>query len=78
LAGSILRVLPVLFLFSREDLVSLTGGIAAAIAVGAFVGQAICVLLSSPEQSRRRYTAIGGLLGLGTMIGLILLSASGR
>jgi hypothetical protein len=71
-------VLPVLLLFTRDEVISLSGGVAAAIAVGAFIGQAISVLRSSPEKDRRRYTAIGGLLGLSALIGLILLSASGR
>jgi hypothetical protein len=74
LAGSIPRVLPVLFLFTRDEVLSIAGGIAAAIAVGAFGGQAVAVLFSSSERSRRRQTAVGGLIGLLTIIGLILLS----
>ena len=48
---------------------------AAAVAVGAFVGQAVAILSALPEPQRRRRTALGGFLGLGVMIGLILLSA---
>jgi hypothetical protein len=69
-------VLPVAFLLTREDLFSVTGGIAAAIAIGAFAGQALSVLLASSEQTRRRRTAIGGLFGLMVMIGLLQLSAN--
>ena len=73
--GSIPRVLPVALFFTREELFAVTGGIAAAIAVGAFAGQALAVLSALPEPQRRRRTALGGFLGLGVMIGLILLSA---
>jgi FtsH-binding integral membrane protein len=76
--GSIPRVLPVAFLLTREDLISGAGGLAAAIAIGAFAGQAISILLSASELSRLRRTAIGGLLGVIVMSGLILLSANGR
>jgi hypothetical protein len=71
-------VLPVAFLFTREDLFSGAGGLAAAIAIGAFVGQALAIARSKPEARRRRETAASGLAGLIVMIGLILLSASGR
>jgi hypothetical protein len=77
LAGSIREVLPVAFI-SQEVLLGATGGMAAAMAIGAFVGQAFSVLASLSEWSRRRKTAIGGLAGLLVMIGLILLSANGR
>jgi hypothetical protein len=70
-------VLPVAFLFTREDIYSGAGGMAAAIAIGAFAGQAISILLALPDQGRRRKTAIGGVFGLAIMIGLILLSANG-
>jgi hypothetical protein len=70
-------VLPVLLLFTREEVLSVTGGIAAAIAIGAFGGQAVAVLFSSPDHSRRRQTAVGGLIGLLAIIGLILLSENG-
>jgi hypothetical protein len=71
-------VLPVSFLVTREDLFSVAGGLAAAIAIGAFAGQAFSILLSLPDDSRRRRTAFGGLLGLGVMIGLVLFSAKWR
>ena len=77
MAGSIGEVLPALFLFTREEVLSVTGGIAAAIAVGAFGGQAMAVLLSWPDHDRRRQTAVGGLIGLLAIIGLILLSEIG-
>lgn len=70
-------MLPVLFLFTREELLSLTAGIAAAIAVGAFGGQALAVLFSWPDHDRRKQTAAGGLIGLLAIIGLILLSEIG-
>jgi hypothetical protein len=69
-------VLPAAYLFTREDLLAVTGGIAAAIGIGAFAGQAVAVLLGSSDQGRRRRTAAGGLFGLMVMIGLIQLSAS--
>jgi hypothetical protein len=70
-------VLPVGFL-SSDSLFSGAGGFAAAIAIGVFLGQVRAVLSSTPEEMRRRETAVGGLIGFGVMIGLILLSASGR
>jgi len=71
-------VLPVAFLIGSESLFSGAGGIAAAIAIGAFAGQALSVIGSSPERQRRRQTTFAGLIGLAVMIGLILLSANGR
>jgi hypothetical protein len=71
-------VLPVAFLLTPEDLFSGAGGIAAAIAIGAFAGQALAVVFSLPEHQRHRKTALGGLAGLLVMIGLILLSAKAR
>jgi hypothetical protein len=70
-------VLPAIFL-SPDELFSGAGGIAAAIAIGAFAGQALSVLTSVPEAARRRKTALGGLGGLIVMTGLIFLSANGR
>jgi hypothetical protein len=77
LTGSIPRVLPVAFL-SPAGLLTGAGGFAAAIAIGAFLGQASAVLKSTSEDDRRRITAEGGLAGLIVMIGLILVSLSGR
>jgi|GEM_PF-6152461 len=74
LAGSIHRVLPAGFL-SVDTLSSIVGGLAAAIAIGAFVGQASVSFSSNSDRLRRRRIAIGGLFGMGLMIGLILLSA---
>jgi membrane associated rhomboid family serine protease len=78
LAGSIQRVLPVAYLLSTQDLFSGAGGIAASIAIAGFLGQALAVARSSPDEQRRRLTAVLGVAGLGVMIGLILLSAIGR
>jgi F0F1-type ATP synthase membrane subunit c/vacuolar-type H+-ATPase subunit K len=78
LAGSIRAVLPAAFLISPESLFAGAGGIAAAIAIGAFAGQALSVIASAPERQRHRQTALAGLIGLVVMIGLILLSAGGR
>jgi hypothetical protein len=75
LAGSIQRVLPVAFM-SVDELTSVAGGIAAAIAVGAFLGQTLTAFGSASDRQRRRAIGVGGLFGLGVMIGLILLSAS--
>jgi hypothetical protein len=70
-------VLPAAFLFTREDLFSGAGGLAAAIAVGAFAGQAVSILLDLPDHARHRQTAFGGLFGFVVMIGLILFSLIG-
>jgi hypothetical protein len=74
LAGSIGQVLPVAFLISPDHLFSGAGGFAAAIAVGAFLGQVWAVASSMTTDERRDVIAMGGLIGLLTMIGLILLS----
>jgi hypothetical protein len=76
LAGSIRRVLPVAFLTPAE-LFSAAGGLAAAIAIGAFFGQGHAVLISASEEGRRRRAAVGGLAGLIVMIGLFLYSVGG-
>jgi hypothetical protein len=73
LAGSIRTVLPVAFI-SLGDLTSLAGGLAAAIAVGAFIGQALTAFGSGSDKKRRRDTAAGGFFGLAVMIVLFLLS----
>ena len=70
-------MLPVAFLFTAEGLLSITGGLAAAIAVGAFMGQVFAVLGSSSEEVRRRRTALGGLAGAVVLIGLLLVSKNG-
>jgi hypothetical protein len=67
-------VLPVAYLFTREDLISDAGGFAAAIAIGAFLGQAVAVASALRDERRREIIAVGGFSGLLTMIGLILLS----
>jgi hypothetical protein len=65
-------VLPVVFVGS--ELVSFVGGIAAAMAIGAFIGQARPSSIRASDEERRRDTARGGLNGIVVMIGLILLS----
>jgi hypothetical protein len=75
LAGSIGEVLSVGFIGPAE-LFSGAGGFAAAIAVGAFIGQIPPSFVRSSDLARRRYTVVGGLFGLAPMIGLILLSAN--
>jgi hypothetical protein len=67
-------VLPVAFL-SPDTTTSITGGLAAAIAVGAFIGQALAVATSATDEERREAIALGGSIGFLAMIGLILLSA---
>jgi hypothetical protein len=74
LAGSIGQVLPAAFLISPDHLFAGAGGFAAAIAVGAFLGQAWAVASSMTTDERRDVIAVGGLIGLLIMIGLILLS----
>jgi hypothetical protein len=76
LAGSIDRVLPVA-LVSIQDVTSTAGGIAAAVAIGAFIGQPLTSFAPASDRRRRRDTAIGGFAGLAAMIALILLSVSG-
>lgn len=73
MAGSINRVLPVAFL-SVSDLTSIAGGLAAAIAIGAFIGQSLSLFRPTTELERRRYIAIGGFLGLAFLIALFLFS----
>jgi hypothetical protein len=77
LAGSIRAVLPVAFL-TPQELLSGAGGFAAAIAVGAFLGQVQAIASSASEEERRKATALGGLAGLLAIIGLILFSISWR
>lgn len=64
-------------LISPTNLFAAAGGIAAAIAIGGFAGQAIAILRSASEAGRHRVTAIGGLAGLIAIIGLILYSKTG-
>jgi hypothetical protein len=72
--GSIGAVLPA-FVFTPENLISGAGGFAAAIAIGAFIGQAFGTVRPASDLERRRQIAIGGFIALMAMIGLILLSA---
>jgi hypothetical protein len=62
---------------SVQDVTSGAGGLAAAIAIGAFIGQAFNSFSPSSDRKRRRDTATGGLAGFVVMSGLILLSANG-
>jgi hypothetical protein len=72
LAGSISWVLPAVVVIS--EITSDVGGIAAAIAIGAFIGQARPSALRASTEKRRRHTAAGGFSGMAVMIGLILYS----
>jgi hypothetical protein len=74
LAGSIKKVLPVAFI-STPELTSVVGGVAAAIAIGAFLGQTLAVVVLMSDRQRREVIAAGGITGLLLMIGFILLSA---
>ena len=65
-------MLPVAFLAS--ELTSAVGGIAAAMAIGGFLCQSKPSSISGSAEERRRDTALGGLIGMAAMIGLILLS----
>jgi hypothetical protein len=71
LAGSIRAVLPVALLSS--EITSAVGGIAAAMAIGGFLCQSKPSSIRGSDEERRRDTAFGGLTGMATMIGLILL-----
>jgi VIT1/CCC1 family predicted Fe2+/Mn2+ transporter len=70
-------VLPVALLFTSDGLLSITGGLAAAIAVGAFLGQVHAIVGRSSDEGRRRRTAQGGVAGALVLIGLLLVSKSG-
>lgn len=59
---------------SISTLTSIAGGLAAAIAVGAFIGQTFTAFGSGSDRKRRRDTAFGGLIGLAAIIGLFLFS----
>jgi ABC-type uncharacterized transport system permease subunit len=61
--------------FSFSEFTLGAGGFAAAIAVGAFIGQVIPGLTGAPEPKLRRDTVIGGLLGMGAAAFVIFLSA---
>jgi hypothetical protein len=76
LAGSIRAVLPAV-LISPTNLFAGAGGIAAAIAIGGFVGQTLAIVRTVSETRRRKETAFGGFAALITVIGLILYSKSG-
>lgn len=76
MAGSIPQVLPAV-LISPTNLFAAAGGIAAAIAIGGFAGQAIAIVRSVSEARRRAETAIGGFAALIVIIGLILYSKGG-
>jgi hypothetical protein len=65
-------------IFTPAGLFSGAGGIAASIAIGAFVGQALDTLRPMSDLRRRRFIAAGGLIGSAAMIGLLLLSAKWR
>jgi hypothetical protein len=67
-------VLPVALFYSPQDLVSAAGGLAAAIAIGAFLGQVRAIGRSLSEEDRRRTIALGGLVGAFVLIGLFLVS----
>jgi hypothetical protein len=71
--GSIQQVLSIA-LFTARDLLSGTGGFAAAVPIGAFIGQARSGFQATTEQERRRDIAIGGFIGMALLIGLILFS----
>jgi len=73
LAGSIRKVLPVAF-SSVSTLTSIAGGLAASIAVGAFIGQSLSLFRPTTELERRRYIALGGFLGMALLIALFLFS----
>jgi hypothetical protein len=73
LAGSIQKVLPVAF-SSVSTLTSIAGGLAASIAVGAFIGQSLSLFRPTTELERRRYIALGGFLGMALLIALFLFS----
>ena len=66
-------MLPAAFI-SLGNLTSTVGGLAAAIAIGAFIGQALSVTQSATDDQRREAIAMSGLIGFFAMIGLILLS----
>ncbi|HJZ37850.1 MAG TPA: hypothetical protein VJ204_16390 [Solirubrobacterales bacterium] len=66
-------MLPVAF-SSVSTLTSIAGGLAASIAVGAFIGQSLSLFRPTTELERRRYIALGGFLGMALLIALFLFS----
>ncbi len=68
-------MLPAVILIS--EITSDVGGVAAALAIGAFAGQAHPSAMKGSTVQRRRYTAVGGFIGMAAMIGIILLSKFG-
>jgi hypothetical protein len=69
-------VLPVAYLTS--ELISAVGGVAAAMAIGVFLGQALPSSIKGSDEVRRRNTAVGGSITVTVMSGLILYSFFSR
>jgi hypothetical protein len=69
-------VLPVAFLTS--ELISAVGGVAAAMAIGVFLGQAVPSSIKGSDEVRRRNTAVAGSITAGVMRALILYSIFSR
>jgi hypothetical protein len=56
-----------------SELTAAVGGFAAAMAIGGFLCQSKPSSIRGSEEERRRDTAVGGVIGMVAMIGLILL-----
>jgi hypothetical protein len=69
-------VLPVAFLTS--ELISAVGGVAAAMAIGVFLGQALPSSIKGSDEVRRRNTAVAGSIAGTVMSGLILYTLFSR
>jgi hypothetical protein len=65
-------VLPVALISS--EIISAVGGVAAAMALGVFVGQALPSSIKGSDEVRRRNTAVAGSASIAFMTGLILYS----
>jgi hypothetical protein len=69
-------VLPVAL--ATSEIISAAGGLAAAMALGVFLGQARPSSIKGSDEVRRLNSAVGGSIGIAVMIVLILFSNGGR
>lgn len=69
-------MLPVASLSS--EIISAAGGLAAAMALGVFLGQALPGSIRGSDEVRRRNTAVMGSFAIAVMTGLILYSFFAR
>jgi len=61
-----------------SEVISAVGGVAAAMALGVFLGQALPASIRGSDEVRRRNIAITGSIAIASMIGLILWTFGAR